>query len=130
MNNYETYLNHPAGDILRIEEAMQIYNDIFEGIRKCTIEDKMDFVDDFLKKACNYATTRQQWEFWSREERMDNDAGRTITHDAFIDSVNILARLLNSDGIDTPWREQLGDQRKRIGDFACFTAYIIGISNR
>ena len=66
----------------------------------------------------------------SNGERMEADKGRTIKHNAFIDSLNILTRLLNSDGISTPWREQLGDDRKRIGDFACFVAYIVGISNR
>jgi len=83
-----------------------------------------------LKKACAYASVRQQWEFWNNEEKLENDPSRTIKHNAFIDSVNILARLINSDGIETPWREQLGDQRKRVGDFACFVAYIVGISNR
>ncbi len=59
-----------------------------------------------------------------------NSLGNNGKHNAFIDSVNILARVLNSDGIETPWREQLGNQRKRIGDFACFVSYIVGINNR
>lgn len=130
MDNYETYLNHPAGDILRIEEAMQIYDDILKSVEKCKIDDKWDFVNEFLKKACIYATTRQQWEFMPREERINKDSSRTITHNVFIDSINILARLLNSDGVETPWREQLGNQRKRLGDFACYVAYIIGLNNR
>ena len=130
MNSYEMYLKHPAGDVLPVEEAMQIYSDIFEGVSRCTIEDKGEFVNDFLAKACKYASMRNQWEFWSAEEKMSNDEGRTIKHNSFIDSVNILSRLLNSDGIETPWREQLGEQRKRIGDFACFVSYIVGINNR
>ena len=36
----------------------------------------------------------------------------------------------NAEGIETPWREQLGEARKRIGDFACFVSYIAGINNR
>ena len=130
MDSYNTYLNHSAGDVLTLEEALQIYNDIFEGVEKCCIEDKDEFVEDFLRKSCRYASIRTQWEFWSREERIDNDSGRTIRHNAVIDSINILARLLRSDGIETPWREQLGNERKRIGDFACFAAYIVGINNR
>lgn len=130
MDSYKTYLDHPAGDVLPVEEAMQIYNDIFESVSKCKIDDKDEFVEDFLSKSCWYAYIRTQWEFWSRVERIEKDSERTIQHNSVIDSINILARLLNSDGIDTPWREQLGDQRKRIGDFACFVAYMVGINNR
>ena len=36
----------------------------------------------------------------------------------------------NKEGMDISWREDLGDERKRIGDFACFVTYITGISNR
>ena len=130
MYNYDSYLKHSAGATLPVEEALQIYNDILESVRMCKVEDKDEFVGEFVKKACNYAKERLDWEFYSREEQMAADQGRTIKHNAFIDSVNILARLLNSDGIETPWRERLGDERKRIGDFACFVAYIVGISNR
>lgn len=80
MDSYKTYLNHPAGDVLPVEEAMQIYNDIFESISKCKIEDKDEFVEDFLSKSCKYASVRTQWEFWSREERIDKDSSRTIQH--------------------------------------------------
>lgn len=130
MNSYEMYLNHPAGDIITMEEALQIYTDIFSGVKECKIEDKDQFVKNFITKACKYANARMLWEDYSTEERMANDADRSIKHNAFIDSVNILARVLNSDGIETPWREQLGNQRKRIGDFACFVSYIVGINNR
>ena len=41
-----------------------------------------------------------------------------------------LARIVEHDGGDAYWRLQLGDNRKRIGDFACFVSYITGISNR
>ncbi len=130
MYSYDSYLDHRAGATITVDEALRIYNDICEGVKKCTIEDKMEFADDFVKKACNYAKVRQDWEFMSNDEKMEADKGRTIKHNACIDAVNILARLLNSDGIETPWRDQLGDERKRIGDFACFVAYIVGISNR
>ena len=66
----------------------------------------------------------------SREERMDADAGRTMTHDGLITSVNVLARIAEKEGVDNSWRDRLGDERKRIGDFACFVSYITGISNR
>ena len=48
----------------------------------------------------------------------------------FITSLNTLARIVKNEGGDASWRAQLGDYRKRIGDFACFVSYITGISNR
>ena len=130
LNTYEGYLKHPAGNTISTEEAAQIYKAMVESVERCTVEDKMDFWNDLLKEAMEYSNIRNAWEFMSREERMDADAGRTMKHDAFIMAVNVLARLVEKNNVDASWREALGDNRKRIGDFACFVAYITGISNR
>ena len=66
----------------------------------------------------------------SIEEKIEEDCARTGIHDGFITSVNMLARMAEKEGIDASWREELGEERKRIGDFACFVTYITGISNR
>lgn len=55
---------------------------------------------------------------------------RSMKHDAFITSLNVLARIAEKEGIDNSWRDDLGEDRKRIGDFACYISYITGISNR
>ena len=130
MNTYEAYLNHPAGSILPIEEALQIYTDLVKSVASCTVEDKMEFYQDFLKKAVAYAEIRCDWEFMTREEKQEIDAQRTNRHNAFITAVNILSRFAENEGVDNSWREKLGEERKRIGDFACFTAYMTGIANR
>ena len=130
INTYEAYLKHPAGNILTIEDAMKIYGEMADSIKKCTLEDKMDFWNDCLVKAAAYAKTRNDWETMSREERIETDARRSSRHDVFITSINILARIAEKEGIDNSWRDELGDERKRIGDFACFISYITGISNR
>lgn len=130
MDTYESYLQHPAGNVLTFEEALQIYNDMAAGVSQCCCEYKDEIVQDFLKKAFSYAAIRAEWGLWTKEERREKDEYRTIRHNSFIDSLNILCRLLNKEDIATPWREQLGNERKRIGDFACFTAYIAGLNNR
>ena len=130
MDTYESYLQHPAGSVLPFEEALQIYNDMAAGIERCRSEYKDEIVQEFLQKTGAYAAIRAEWGLWSREKRREEDAHRTMRHNLVIDSLNILCRLLNNEGIETPWREQLGDERKRIGDFACFTAYIAGVNNR
>jgi len=33
-------------------------------------------------------------------------------------------------GEDASWRNELGDDRKTIGDFACFIAFSIGVMSR
>lgn len=130
INTYDTYLKHPAGNILTIEDAMRIYEKMAECIRQCTIEDKMDFWNDCLKKAARYAKIRNDWETMSREEKIETDSNRTSAHDSIITAINVLSRIAEREGIDNSWRTILGDNRKRIGDYACFISYITGISNR
>ncbi len=130
INTYEDYLDSPAGDILKIEDALQIYTKMADCISRCTLEDKMDFWNDCLKKAADYTIIRNRWEMMSKEEKRDADEGRSLKHDGFITSLNILSRIAQKEGVDNSWRDELGEERKRIGDFACFITYITGISNR
>ncbi len=130
MNTYEGYLNHKAGCIITFEECLEIYTKLVESISSCTAEDKLDFWNEFINRAAKYTFIRNQWETMSTEEKMAADDGRTQAHQVVIVSINKLARLVESDGGDASWRSQLGEERKRIGDFACFVSYITGISNR
>ncbi len=90
----------------------------------------MEFWNDCMKSAMEYSHVRNEWEFMSREEKIVADGGRTVRHTGFIITVDVLARIAESEGVDNSWRKELGDDRKRIGDFACYIAYITGISNR
>ena len=90
----------------------------------------MDFVKDMVDKANKYTSIRCKWEFMTNEERMEEDSMRTALHNSFITSINIVSRILVSEGIDVSWREKLGDDRKIVGDFACFISFMIGITNR
>ncbi len=130
MNNYEEYLNHKAGHVLKIEDAQSIYKRMTDAIAKCEHEAKKELWDDFVQRCFKYTLVRCKWEFMDYQERIDADPSRTRMHDTVIDSIEILARLANKEGMDISWREDLGDERKRIGDFACFVTYITGISNR
>jgi hypothetical protein len=64
------------------------------------------------------------------QDRQDADAGRTAAHNAFIDALNILSRAMKKEGKDNEWRRLLGDDRKEIGDFACFLVAHLGILAR
>ena len=130
MNTYEAYLNHEAGNIITIEECMQIYKELVESITLCSLEDKDEFWNEFINRAARYTYIRNQWETMSTEEKMAADDGRTQAHNVVITSLNTLARIVEQEGRDASWRAKLGNERKRIGDFACFVSYITGISNR
>lgn len=122
-------------DVLTVDEAFSIYEDMYKCILECSAEEKKEFFDDFLSKAIQYAHLRANWELMDRETRMNEDEGRILLHNSVITSINVLKRLCDIDNIDTSWRDKLGSERegterKRIGDFACFMAYITGVRNR
>lgn len=84
----------------------------------------------FLKSAVRYAQIRVDWYFADQEERIELDKERTRAHEALISNCNALARNMKVSGEDDSWRKRLGDDRKRIGDFACYIHAIIGIDAR
>ncbi len=63
-------------------------------------------------------------------ERLAADRQRTAAHNAFIDAANILSRAMGQAGQDNEWRRVLGDDRKVIGDFACFLVAHLGVLAR
>ncbi len=85
---------------------------------------------DFLDKAVRYARIRTDWELADLAGRHDLDEYRKRTHDALIDACNILSCAMVEQGLDTSWREQLGEDRRTIGDFACFIHCLLGLSGR
>ncbi len=85
---------------------------------------------DLLRAAVRYARARTDWAVADREGRQGLDAPRRIMHDAFIDACNILSRNVAARGRDVSWRERLGDDRREIGDFACYVHLILGIRAR
>lgn len=100
---------------------------IWGTIDKTTLENlKMDL----FRKAVAYARIRSEWFFHDTEQRKEQDRVRTLAHNAFIDACNILSRNMAKIGEDNKWRELLTNDRKAIGDFACWLHALIGISMR
>lgn len=85
---------------------------------------------DFLERAVRYARLRTDWELVDAGGRAEIDEPRRLAHNAFIDACNILARAMRQQGLDATWREQLGDDRRDIGDFACFVHCFLGLAAR
>ena len=87
-----------------------------------------DAVVDLYKAAVAYTKYRVNWNFYSREQKVDEDKLRTIKHDAFIDRCNSLKRYLEKT-MDVSWFE-LDKDRKVVGDFANYVVYKLAVKQR
>lgn len=108
---------------MHIETARMIY-DAIKSTRMTELR------DDLIQDAVRYARLRVDWQLATGDERKQIDEVRTRAHDAFISSCNILSRAMLKNGEDVSWREQLGPDRKEIGDWACWMHAFMGISAR
>lgn len=131
-STYQTYTDSPFS--LTFEEMQLIHESIVNSIEND--EDATELYGDLLAKVNEYANMRMGWVLFSQDEKRDSDPIRTSYHDAVIMHFNMLARYLKSKGYDTSWRDTLGYEkdssynRKRIGDFACYLAFVNGLNAR
>lgn len=86
--------------------------------------------DELFRKGVEYARMRAQWQISTREQRDEMDQRRRLAHNAFIDACNILSRNMAKENEDNSWRAELGDDRKIIGDFACYIHCFLGLAAR
>jgi len=89
-----------------------------------------DLQHQFFRAASNYARTRAEWYFLSPSERAETNDRRTALHNTCIDACNILSRSMAQAKEGNAWRAELGEDRKVIGDFACYVAYRLGVMMR
>ncbi|HGZ7275928.1 TPA: hypothetical protein ACOL2U_000921 [Streptococcus pneumoniae] len=87
-------------------------------------------MDNICASMRRYASARGKWLTLSREDKLANDESRTVTHNKVIYQLKILKSLANEQSNDVTWFEKFNDDRKRIGDFACYVAYIYALNAR
>lgn len=132
MNNYKEYLEMPLS--LTLDEMHELHTQILDEIGND--EDAVEIYEELIAQAIKYNDYRANWFVWDREQRMERDPSRTMTHDSLIIKFNMLARYLKMIGNTASWRDTLGDEktdpyvRKRIGDFACYLVFINAICSR
>lgn len=85
---------------------------------------------DLILCAVRYARLRTDWRLAPLQELRAMNSARTAAHNALIDAANILSRAMVKAGEDATWRQQLGDDRKEIGDWACHVHAHLGIEVR
>ncbi len=100
---------------------------VFEAIERSS---DAELKRQLYRKAVDYAMIRAEWYFCAVAERAERDRARSAAHDSFIDTCNILSRAMNRAKEDNSWRAALGNDRKRIGDFACYVTYRLGVLMR
>jgi hypothetical protein len=105
----------------------QFFHPLFQAVDS-TSQKKLR--DHFYQLAIRYTVVRAQWNFMSAEEIGESNPERTRLHNTLIDSLNILSRNMATAGEDNAWRKTLGDNRKVIGDFACYVVAWLGIRQR
>ena len=132
MNTFSTY--QAKTDTLSMEDFLEIHRKMTESIGNDP--DAAELFEELMETAIAYTAIRANWTLMSREEKREADEGRTMKHDALIVKFNKLARYLDMTGSDISWRADLGytedkpENRRRIGDFACWLVFIAGINAR
>lgn len=105
---------------MREKEALEIHGG-FE-------ETKLDGLkSDLYKAAARYGEIRVAWWFADAAARREMERSRSIAHDVFIQACDILSRNQRKVKESNQWRQRLGHDRKRIGDFACHLHAMIGL---
>lgn len=129
---YEEYLKQPKAITFG---KMQIFH--AEMLAEIVADtEALELYDELMKVATRYAAIRANWLLLSREEKSEQDSGRTSCHNSVIIHFNMLARYLKQQGKAAAWRDELGYEednpynRKAIGDFACYLAFVDGINAR
>ena len=129
---YEEYLKQPKAITFG---KMQIFHaEMLAEIGADT--GSLELYDELMKVATRYAAIRANWLLLSREEKSEQDSGRTSCHNSVITHFNMLARYLKQQGKAAAWRDKLGYEeddlynRKTVGDFACYLAFVNGINAR
>jgi len=107
--------------------------DLDEGAelwRQIRASTQTELRQDLVELAVRYARMRVDYHLATPEAQRQLEHARSACHNALISACDILARNMAQRGEDANWRERLGDDRKRIGDFACYLHAILGIAAR
>lgn len=125
--SYDDFKNEKG--IVSFSEAEQIYSSLLNSSNQLDKEFQEEWTT-FVLLCIEYVSTRGKWLTLSREEKLANDEARTVIHNKVIYQLKILKGLANEQCNDVTWFDKFNDDRKRIGDFACYVAYIYALNAR
>ena len=85
---------------------------------------------NLFRKAVEYSRMRVDWQLSAPEEQVHMGEKRRTIHNEFIEACDSMSKNMQQEGEDASWRADLGDDRKEIGDFACYVNLILGLVAR
>lgn len=128
---YQDFTKHKSG--LTFAAADQIYSELVGLVEIAGREVASDW-KSFLDACVTYAARRGRWLLLSAKQKGAIDDQRTSEHDNVILTLTIVRRQLARLDLPTDWFDKLAldpvQERKRLGDFACYVAYVYGVNAR
>lgn len=126
ISTYEDYRTIPRS--LTFEEMQSLHREIKEEAGRDEIA--IELYTELIAAAIKYFESRANWQLWDREKKMAEDSTRTSRHNRVIDCFNMLERHLKNQEKSAAWRDMLGEDRKRIGDLACYLIFAESLNAR
>ena len=131
MFTYQSYLE--AKDRITFQDTEEIYNEL----RTAANTNNRQFQDlwkDVIQRAIDYVNFRAKYSIQTPNERSEDfDKTRTTKHNMFMYSLQDIVFFMDEQGWQTDWFKKIGtikDNRKRLGDFACYLVYIYSLNAR
>lgn len=110
------------------DQAAEIAHDIMAVTT--SDDDFNELRSDFIAAASKYANIRLAWFLADRDGRRRMDNERTKSHDSFISQWHATIRYMGILDCTPAWAHVFTDDRKSIGDFACYLCAWLGIRAR
>ncbi|MCK1236786.1 hypothetical protein MX003_03585 [Streptococcus uberis] len=127
MISYQNFLKEK--DSLSFEVCTNYFQDLIIAVNQ-TDEDSLLYWNDFISASVDYSQARGEWLLLSREEKHAKDDMRTTKHNKFIYTLKIFIAYSKQKGYDFPWFESIKENRKQLGDLACYISYIYAVNAR
>ena len=116
--------------VLTFSVCEDIYADLLASLDR-TDEMVQEIWSEFVPNCVAYAEVRGSYLTIPRHQRTnDFEAGRSAKHNDVIRNLNSFKRLAEQAGHSTTWFDQFQNDRKRMGDFACYVSYVYAVNAR
>ncbi|HEO7221104.1 TPA: hypothetical protein VBE33_002019 [Streptococcus agalactiae] len=127
MITYQEFLSEK--DSLSFEVCTQYFQDLVNSLDEVD-EYSIIYWKDFITASLIYSQSRGEWLLLSREEKHAKDDTRTTKYNKFIYTLKIYIAYSKQKGYEFPWFESIKDNRKQLGNLACYIAYIYAVNAR
>ncbi|MDY2776597.1 MAG: hypothetical protein SOV02_08915 [Streptococcus infantarius] len=127
MVSYQDFISEK--DSLDFEVCSSYYQTLLDALQSHD-EEGTEYWNEFISASVDYAKTRGEWLLLSREEKQAKDEARTVKHNKVIYTLKIFIAYSQQKGFAIDWFETIKDNRKQIGDLACYIAYVYAVNAR